>query len=155
MKQTKTNQETLIKIGIIALLAVVLAVITLNCGALAFADGSQAGTNGVGKSTFLSNVIKYVGGVGGALVGIFLIVSIVKDGIQFAKGGGQVSPFKIVGKVLFLILMIGLIFLAVNYENIGNTGKSVGEGVISTISNELGNTDVGLNGGGGGTGLGN
>ena len=155
MKQTKTNQETLIKIGIIALLAVVLAVITLNCGAFAFADGSQPTTNTVGQSTFLSNVIKYVGGVGGALVGIFLIVSIVKDGIQFAKGGGQVSPFKIVGKVLFLILMIGLIFLAVNYESIGKTGQNVGQGIINTISSELGNSDVGLNNGSGGTVLGN
>ena len=153
MKQTKTNQETLIRIGIIALLAVVLAVITLNCGVFAFADGSEAtGTGGAGKSTFLSGVIKYVGGVGGALVGIFLIVSIVKDGIQFAKGGGQVSPFKIVGKVLFLILMIGLIFLAVNYEKIGETGQSVGQGVIDTISSELKNSDVGLNNGTGGLG---
>lgn len=151
MKQTKTNQETLIKIGIIALLAVVLAVITLNCGAFAFAD-DPAPASTAGKSTFLSGVIKYVGGVGGALVGIFLIVSIVKDGIQFAKGGGQVSPFKIVGKVLFLILMIGLIFLAVNYEKIGETGQSVGQGVIDTLSSELKNSDVGLNPGTGGLG---
>lgn len=137
MKQTKSSNQVLLKLGIIALLAAVLAVITINAGVFAFADGEPK------ENTFMSGVVQYVGGIGGALVGIFLIVSIVKDGIAFAKGGGQVSPFKIVGKVLFLILMIGLIYLAINYNSLGKTAQGIGNNVVNEVNNQVNIIDLG------------
>lgn len=92
---------------------------------IAFADDATATT-----PTFVTNILGYAGGIGGAVVAIFLIVSIVKDAISLANGQGSTSIWKIIGKVALLILMIGLIFLAMNYTSLGNTAKNIGQGAI-------------------------
>lgn len=90
------------------------------------------------KNTFISGVVSWAAAIGGGIVAIFLVVSLVKDGIEFAKGQGSVSIFKIIGKALFLILIIGLIFLAVNYDTLGQKAQNVGDKAINTVNNEIG-----------------
>lgn len=97
------------------------------------AAGNQAGTP---TNNFMSKIVGWVAGVGGAIVAIFIIVALVKDGIEFSKGQGNGSVFKIIGKVLFLIVILGLIFVAVNYTKLGEKAQTVGNGVINTVSNE-------------------
>lgn len=91
------------------------------------------------KNSFISGVVTWAAAIGGGIVAIFLVVSLVKDGIEFAKGQGSVSIFKIIGKALFLILIIGLIFLAVNYDTLGQQAQNVGNKAIGTVNNEIGN----------------
>ncbi|MBQ8218185.1 MAG: hypothetical protein IJZ79_02675 [Bacilli bacterium] len=88
-------------------------------------------------STFMDKVLGWAAGIGGAIIAIFLIVSLVKDGIEFAKGQGSVSIWKILGKAIFLILIIGLVFLATNYKTLGNTAKGIGDKAINTVNNEI------------------
>lgn len=98
---------------------------------MAFAEGE-----GDGATSFMSNLVTWGAGIGGGIVALFLIISLVKDGIEFAKGQGSSSIFKIVGKALFLILIIGLIFLAVNYTTLGKKAETLGNGVINAAENE-------------------
>ncbi len=65
-----------------------------------------------GLTGTFTNLLQTVGVIGGALVGIALIVSIVKDAMGYLKGSGSNSVGKIIGKVLLLILMIGIITVA-------------------------------------------
>lgn len=95
----------------------------------------------------IKTILGFVAGIGGGIVAIFLIVSLVKDAIAFSSGNGSNSIWKIIGKVLFLILMIGLIFLALNYDKLGQTA----EGVASNVLNEGTGIIQSVTGGGGGT----
>lgn len=88
------------------------------------------------ENGFMTNLVQWAAGIGGGIIAVFLIVSLVKDGIEFAKGQGSVSIFKIIGKALFLILIIGLIFLAVNYNSLGTTASDLGNDVINIVNNE-------------------
>lgn len=99
----------------------------------------------------MAKVIGWVAGLGGGIVAIFLVVSLVKDGIGFAKGDGNSSIWKIVGKALFLILIIGLIYLATNYDSLGKKASSVADKGINQVESE---SNTILNGGGTGTGTG-
>lgn len=85
----------------------------------------------------MDKVVKWAGSFGGGVVALFLIIGLVKDGIGYAKGSGDASVLKIVGKVLFLILIIGLIYLAVNYNSLGTKGKNVADKVINNANTEV------------------
>lgn len=64
----------------------------------------------------IENVIKVGATIGAAIVAIFLVYAIVKDGIEYAKGGsGGITG--IIGKVMFLILVMGGMTIAVNYKD--------------------------------------
>lgn len=101
-----------------------------------FAVFAKTTTANVSENSFMKNVLTYVASIAGGIVAIFLIISIVKDALGYAKGQGQTSVFKILGKVLFLILMIGIIFIAVNYKSLGDNAKSIGEKGINTVVTE-------------------
>lgn len=98
---------------------------------------AYAASPAVTAPSFISGLIGWGAGLGGGIIALFLIVSLVKDGIEFAKGQGSVSIWKIIGKALFLILIIGLIFLATNYSSLGNTAKEIGNKAINTVNNEV------------------
>lgn len=89
-------------------------------------------------SSFMNNLVKWAAGIGGGVIALFLIVSLVKDGIEFAKGQGSVSIFKIIGKALFLILIIGLVFLSINYISLGTNASTLGNSVINKVNTEAG-----------------
>lgn len=93
----------------------------------------------VKTSSFIDNLVGYGAGVAGGIVALFLIISIAKDGFEFAKGQGAVSIWKILGKIIFLILLIGFIFLAVNYSTLGDQAQNIGNKAINTINSEAGN----------------
>ena len=99
-----------------------------------FIDGFAA--TAVKENSTISKVVGWVAGIGGGVVAIFLVVSLVKDGIGLAKGSGDSSILKIIAKALFLILIIGLIFVAVNYFALGNSAKDVASKTVSTITSE-------------------
>ena len=94
----------------------------------------------------MTNIVKWAATIGGGLVALFLIINIVKEGFAYAKGQGNGSVLGIIGKVLFLILMIGIIFLAANYFILGKTAKNIGEQGVNIVATEV-NTATG----GGGT----
>lgn len=78
----------------------------------------------------VGQILQYAAGIGGGIIAIFLIIGLVKDGIAYASGNGNGSIWKIIGKVLFLILIIGLIFLALNWQNLGTIAEGFGSNVI-------------------------
>jgi len=90
----------------------------------------------VTENSFMTGVVQWAAGIGGAIIAIFLIIAIVKDGLAYAKSGGSILP--IIGKVLFLILCIGLIFLAVNYASLGNTASDIADKAMSQVETEAG-----------------
>lgn len=95
----------------------------------AFAEGS--GT--------MSTIVTWAAGIGGGIVALFLIISLAKDGIGLAKGSGDSSILKIIGKALFLILIIGLIYLAVNYNDLGNKAQNIANKGVGIVNNEVNN----------------
>ena len=91
----------------------------------------------VTENSFMTRVVQWAAGIGGAIIAIFLIIAIVKDGLAYAKSGGSILP--IIGKVLFLILCIGLIFLAVNYASLGNTASDIAGKAVEQVNSEASN----------------
>ena len=87
----------------------------------------------------MDNIIGWVAGIGGGIVAIFLIISLAKDGIGIAKGSGDSSIMKVIGKALFLILIIGLIYLAVNYDTIGDKAEKIANTGIDKVDTEVQN----------------
>jgi hypothetical protein len=81
-----------------------------------------------------SKIVGWAAGAGGAVLAVFLIIGIVKDGIAYAKGGGSVLP--IIGKVLFLLLCIGLIYFAVSYATTGEIFKGLAGKVVNEVNKE-------------------
>lgn len=97
----------------------------------AFAADANKSSDG----SFIGNVVKWVGGIGGGLVAIALIISLVKDALDMAKGGGNASPVKIVGKALLLVLVLGLIGVAMNYDDLTSKGQTAGNLIVNEAEN--------------------
>ena len=104
--------------------------------ALPFIGASAAGSS-TGNAT-MQKIVGWVGGIGGGIVAIFLIISLIKDGIALAKGGGDASPLKIAGKVIFLIVILGLIGLAINYSQLAGVGNSLANKGLNIANKEIG-----------------
>lgn len=104
--------------------------------ALPFIGASATGSS-TGNAT-MQKIVGWVGGIGGGIVAIFLIISLIKDGIALAKGGGDASPLKIAGKVIFLIVILGLIGLAINYAQLANVGNSLANKGLTVANKEIG-----------------
>lgn len=103
----------------------------------ASATGAAAGGTTDGNGT-MKTIVGWVGGIGGGIVAIFLIISLIKDGIALAKGGGDASPLKIAGKVIFLIVILGLIGLAINYSQLTSVGNSLANKGLRIANKEIG-----------------
>lgn len=99
----------------------------------AFADGE------VSTSSNMDNVIGWIAGIGGGIVGICLIISLIKDGLGYAKGQGDASVFKIIGKVIFLIVIIGLIYAAAHYDDLGKKGQTIANEGVKIANEEINN----------------
>lgn len=104
--------------------------------ALPFIGASAAGSST--NNATMQKIVGWVGGIGGGIVAIFLIISLIKDGIALAKGGGDASPLKIAGKVIFLIVILGLIGLAINYSQLANVGNSLANKGLNIANKEIG-----------------
>ena len=88
-------------------------------------------------NTTMGKIVGWAAGIGGGVVALFLIISLAKDGIGLAKGSSDSSILKIIGKALFLILIIGLIYLAVNYDSLGNKAKDIADKGVNTVDTEV------------------
>ena len=87
-----------------------------------------------------NGLLTTVGTIGGALVAIALIISIVKDAMGYIKGSGSNSIGKIIGKVLLLIVMIGIIAVASQIQNGGGffgLGKKAAETTTDLVDSGL------------------
>lgn len=82
----------------------------------------------------ISKIVSWGAGLAAGIVALFLMYAIAKDGYEYAKGQGSV--FKILGKALFLILCIGIIILAINYEKIGNKFSQLANTGIDIVATE-------------------
>ena len=96
-----------------------------------------------GSSSTMTNVVKWVAAVIGGVVAILLMVSIAKDAVQYAKGGGSVSIPKIIGKVLFMLIMIAIIFIAANYKGAAETGSAIAQKGMSAVNTALSESKIG------------
>lgn len=128
--QTKTKKQLLLTL----MLSLCSMAYIVSNSVLAFAD--QAGDENVTSGT-MNKLVGWGATIAGGLIAVFLMVSIVKDAIGYAKGQGSTSVFKIIGKVIFMIIMIGIIFLARNYGNLGNKGSELANKGMSVITNEV------------------
>lgn len=111
--------------------------------------GSGGGGNSVAENSLMSGVVKWAAGIGGGLIALFLIVSIVKNAVGYAKGSGSSSIFKIIGEALFLILLIGLIFIAVRYTTLGNTASGIAQQGVTIVEQQAQQAGLGGSSGGG------
>lgn len=98
-------------------------------------------TDNVTTVTLGENILKWCAGLGGALIAVALIFSIVKDAIGYAKGTGSNSVGKMVGKVIVVFVMLGIVALAINWTSIANGfGKRVteaGQNVVENVVNSF------------------
>ena len=86
-----------------------------------------------------------IGAWGAGALALVLIWSLVKEGIAYGKGSGTGSLWGIIGKALTLILMLGIIYLAINYdtslkstaEGFGNKLVDVTETVVNEVDSAL------------------
>ena len=111
--------------------------------------GSGGGGNSVAENSLMSGVVKWAAGIGGGLIALFLIVSIIKNAVGYAKGSGSSSIFKIIGEALFLILLIGLIFIAVRYTTLGNTASGIAQQGVTIVEQQAQQAGLGGSGSGG------
>lgn len=109
--------------------AIMIALLKVMPFVSAFAAGGGA----------LDTTVKWIGGIGGAIVAIFLIVGLIKDGIGLATGSGDSSILKVISKALFLILIIGLIFAAQQYDKLGATGQKAANKIVDAVDGEINN----------------
>lgn len=100
-----------------------------------------------GPEGTIGTVLSWIGTLGGGIVAIFMIISLIKDGIGIAKGSGDSSVLKVAGKVIFLIVILGLIGVCVNYTSISQTGEKMGNKAVDVINTEF---DSAFGGAGGG-----
>jgi len=104
-------------------------------------DNANMNTNNA-ASNLLSKIIGIGIGVAGGILALLLVISIVKDGIEFHKGNGNGSWVKIISKVLFFVVCIGLVIIAANWQALGNKAAGLGNNLLNAVEN-FGNDIVG------------
>ena len=77
-------------------------------------------------------IVETVGGWAAAAIALVLIWSLVKDGLAYGKGSGTGSLWGIIGKVLTLLLMLGLVWVAVGYDGLKDKVEKAGNAVVDT-----------------------
>jgi len=135
MKISKIENKTLYKL----MALVVMTMLAIGYSASPFVVSFAADH----ESSIIDGVVQYGGSVAAGIVAIFLMISIVKDAVGYAKGSGNSSVLKIVGKVIFMIIMLGLIYLAVSYKDLGKRGQDLSNKGFNIVNDV---TDNGLGG---------
>ena len=106
---------------------------------IAFLAETGLNTDAATGNTTITNVLGWAGGIIGGIIALFLMWSILMEAKNLIKGEGSSSVWKLVGKSLVFILMIGLVFLSINYLALGKKAGNVAGGAVSTIESELPN----------------
>lgn len=137
MKTSKIENKTLYKL----MALVVMTMLAIGYSASPFIVSFAAKDSH--DSSIIDGVVQYGGSVAAGIVAIFLMISIVKDAVGYAKGSGNSSVLKIVGKVVFMIIMLGLIYLAISYKDLGKKGQDLSNKGFDIVNDV---TDHGLGG---------
>lgn len=66
------------------------------------------------SADFMSHTMSWMLSMSAGIIALFLVVSIVKDGMEFARGYGEGGIGKILGKAVFLLVVVGLVFVITN-----------------------------------------
>lgn len=89
-------------------------------------------------SGFINNFVVGAADIACGIIAFALILSLIRDGWNFSKGTGSSSMLQILGKILTLILMIGIIvFVSANYLSLGDKAGKVAEDVIEGVEGEI------------------
>lgn len=89
----------------------------------------------------IQNLITLAATIAAGVIAMFLIWSIAKEGIAYAKNGQGGSILSIVSKIITLIVLIGLIFLTQgSWKELGKKGQSIGNGALDIL--EQGAQDI-------------
>jgi hypothetical protein len=86
----------------------------------------------------ISSIVSNVAAVASGIIALFLIIAIVKSVIEYSKGSGSGGVGKIIGQVVFLVICIGLVYLATKYNNLKNTGSKVGSKLVNVVNEAVG-----------------
>ena len=93
------------------------------------------------RLTAVSFIVAFAAGIVGGLIALFMIFAIFMEAKNLIKGEGSASIWKLLGKVLVFILMIGLVYVAIGYTSLGQSAKDVADkgvgAVISTVPDAL------------------
>ena len=82
------------------------------------------------------NVVGWAATLGGGIAAALIIVSLVKDVASYAKGSGDGSILKIVGKVIFLLFILGvIIYVKDNTDGGGLSGLA--DTAVTAANSEL------------------
>lgn len=93
-----------------------------------------------------TNLVRTIGAWGAGALALVLIWSLVKEGIAYGKGSGSGSLWGIIGKALTLVLMLGIIYLAINYDNaLKGTASGFGNKLIDVTNKVVTEVENGLN----------
>lgn len=93
-----------------------------------------------------TNLVATLGAWGAGALALVLIWSLVKEGIAYGKGSGSGSLWGIIGKALTLILMLGIIYLAINYDTaLNSTATDFGDKLINVTNKVVTEVENGLN----------
>lgn len=93
-----------------------------------------------------TKLVSTIGAWGAGALALVLIWSLVKEGIAYGKGSGSGSLWGIIGKALTLVLMLGIIYLAISYENsLKGTAEGFGNKLIDVTDKVVTEVDNGLN----------
>lgn len=136
MKISRIENKTLYKLMALVVMTMLAIGYSASPFVVSFADNNH-------DSSIIDGVVQYGGSVAAGIVAIFLMISIVKDAVGYAKGSGNSSVLKIVGKVIFMIIMLGLIYLAMNYDDLGKKGQDLSNKGFDIVNDV---TDHGLGG---------
>lgn len=89
----------------------------------------------------IQNIVAFAAGIVGGLIALFMIFAILMEAKNLIKGEGSASIWKLLGKVLVFILMIGLVYVAISYSSLGKKAKNIAnsgvDAVISTVPDAL------------------
>ena len=87
--------------------------------------------DGGGGGGSISGVVSGAGTVAGAIVAVIMIVMLVRHGMEYAQGQGNIG--KMVIDVLVLLLMIGLIAVAMNWESLQSGFEGIANGGVDVV----------------------
>lgn len=93
------------------------------------------------------NFVSTIGAWGAGALALVLIWSLVKEGIAYGKGSGTGSLWGIIGKALTLVLMLGIVFLAITYNNsLKGAAENFGNKLVDMTNTVLSEVETGLSG---------
>ena len=85
-----------------------------------------------------NNLLKMMVYIGGTIIAVLLIIGIIKAALEYSKGSGSGGIGKIIGMVIFLIFCLGMMALALNWENLQGIGETIANNGLSVVENFAG-----------------